>query len=407
MPSYIPPKRATEYIFYVALRAQANTKLFQANPTLAAGDVKVIKDGGAPANITTLPTAVSGGAVVKATLSAAEMTADNVTVLFQDASGVEWCDLMVNIQTAARQIDDLAFPTTSGRSMDVTATGAVGVDAGNVENGPLAANVTQIAGNGPAADSLKAVFDGTGAQMTLTKLRVTANDANGGVHITNSGGPGIKSESTGNNGHGIQGFGHGTGAGLRVNGGSSGVGLEAQGGSIAGAGMVAAGLGGGSGFLAFGSGGNEGIYALGNAAGAGLRASGGATGHGIRAQGGITSGDGINAAAQTAGDGIEAVGAGGGSDINADIQGSLSGSVGSVQAVTTAVAQSIADELLQRGVANVEATADTTSLAAVILAILESSLSGTTWTIRKTDGSTFVTKTVTTDPAAAPITGVT
>ncbi len=198
--------------------------------------------------------------------------------------------------------------------------------------GRIDANMGAISEDAAAADGLEAAFDGTGATMTLTKLRVAANDANGGVHISNSGGPGIKSESTGNNGHGIQGLGHGSGAGLRVNGGSSGVGLEAQGGSIAGAGMVAGGLGGGIGFFAFGSGGNEGIYALGQGAGAGLRATGGATGHGIRAQGGITSGDGINAAAQTAGDGIEAVGAGGGFDVNADIQGNLSGSIGSVGA---------------------------------------------------------------------------
>lgn len=67
----------------------------------------------------------------------------------------------------------------------------------------------------------------------------------------------------------------------------------------------------------------------------------------------------------------------------------------------------IADAALSRGVSNVEATADTTSLAAIILAILESSISGTTWTIRKTDSSTFVAKTVTVDADADPITGVT
>lgn len=67
----------------------------------------------------------------------------------------------------------------------------------------------------------------------------------------------------------------------------------------------------------------------------------------------------------------------------------------------------IADEVLKRGVSNVQDAADTTSLAAVILGILESSVSGTTWTIRKTGGTTFVTKTVTVDAAADPITGVT
>ena len=47
MPTYHTPKRATAYKFYVGLTDQANTKLLKANPTLAAGDVKVSKDGGA------------------------------------------------------------------------------------------------------------------------------------------------------------------------------------------------------------------------------------------------------------------------------------------------------------------------------------------------------------------------
>ena len=66
-----------------------------------------------------------------------------------------------------------------------------------------------------------------------------------------------------------------------------------------------------------------------------------------------------------------------------------------------------ADAILSRGVSNVQGTADTTSLCTVVLAMLESSISGTTWTIRKTDGTTFVTKTLTTAASADSITGVT
>jgi len=76
-------------------------------------------------------------------------------------------------------------------------------------------------------------------------------------------------------------------------------------------------------------------------------------------------------------------------------------------AIATATAQAIADEVLKRGAGNVEDAADAHSLVAIILATLESALSGTTWTIKKTDGTTFTTKTVTTDDTAAPITAVT
>jgi len=75
--------------------------------------------------------------------------------------------------------------------------------------------------------------------------------------------------------------------------------------------------------------------------------------------------------------------------------------------IATSAAQEIADATLIRGVSNVEDSADTTSLAGVILAIFESEVDGVTWTIRKTGGTVFVTKTLTTDVNAAPIVGVT
>lgn len=113
MPSYVTPKRATEYIFYISLVSQANTKIFQANPTIAAGDFKVSIDGGAEANPATLPAVTPASSKrVKITLSIAEMTGDNITVTCSDASGAEWCDLTINIQTSVRQIDDLATQTS-------------------------------------------------------------------------------------------------------------------------------------------------------------------------------------------------------------------------------------------------------------------------------------------------------
>lgn len=70
-------------------------------------------------------------------------------------------------------------------------------------------------------------------------------------------------------------------------------------------------------------------------------------------------------------------------------------------------ANAVADAVLGRGVSNVQDSADVTSLAGLILAVFESAIVGTTWTIRKTGGSTFTTKTVTVDASADPIVGVT
>ena len=131
--SGFPPKKNAAYIFYSSLVDTANRPDFKDTPTIAAGDFKVSTDGGALGNLATLPAVTPASSVmVKFSLSAGEMNGDNITVVCIDAAGAEWDDLLFNIQTATRQIDDLAFPNTSGRGIDVEATGEVGVDFGNI-----------------------------------------------------------------------------------------------------------------------------------------------------------------------------------------------------------------------------------------------------------------------------------
>lgn len=135
MTSYVPVRKndANGAIFYIALSPQTATGAFQANPTLAAGDFKISKDGGAFANLGTLPDVdPDSGKAVKVTLSQTETNADNIQIIGSDAAGAEWCDIFINIQTTARNIDDLAWPTTTGRSIDVTTTGEVGLDWANI-----------------------------------------------------------------------------------------------------------------------------------------------------------------------------------------------------------------------------------------------------------------------------------
>jgi len=135
MSSQVFPKKNAAFTFYVSLTSQASPNNFQASATLAAGDVKVAIDNGSFNNLTTLPVVTPAGSkTIKVDLSADEMNGDNIQVLFSDAAGAEWADLMVNIQTTARQVDDLAYPTVSGRSLDVSAGGEAGVDWGNVGN---------------------------------------------------------------------------------------------------------------------------------------------------------------------------------------------------------------------------------------------------------------------------------
>jgi len=71
------------------------------------------------------------------------------------------------------------------------------------------------------------------------------------------------------------------------------------------------------------------------------------------------------------------------------------------------VTNNLPDAILTRNVSNVESTAGEHTLCTVVLAMLEHSISGSTLTIKRTDGSTtHVTKTLTSDSGAAPITGI-
>lgn len=172
MTTYVTPKKNTAYKFFVGLVDQANTKLLKANPTIASGDFKVSIDGGALANLTTLPSvSPAAGRSVMIDLSASEMNGDNIVVKCIDAAGAEWCDLMVALQTTARQIDDLAYPATSGRSMVVDAAGLV--DATVVKVGPTGAGTAQTARD-IGANVLLSTGTGSG-QLDFTSGVVKAN----------------------------------------------------------------------------------------------------------------------------------------------------------------------------------------------------------------------------------------
>jgi hypothetical protein len=108
MPSYNPAKKNTQYIFYIFLRSQANSNIFQVNPTIASGDFKVSIDGGAFANLATLPVVTpAGGKAVKVTLSTSEMNGDNIAFYGSDVTGAEWADFAHNIQTTSQNFDGL------------------------------------------------------------------------------------------------------------------------------------------------------------------------------------------------------------------------------------------------------------------------------------------------------------
>ena len=132
MTTYQPPKQATEYIFYIGLVSQADTKLLQVNPTLAAGDAKVSTDGGGFTNLDTIPAVTpAAGRAVKVTLSIAEMTGSNVVVVFSDAADSEWCDQVINIHpVVSNQFDDLATWSSTTRTLTQSAASVTAAVSG-------------------------------------------------------------------------------------------------------------------------------------------------------------------------------------------------------------------------------------------------------------------------------------
>lgn len=281
MADYSTPVKNQEFKFDVVLYSQATGQVL-ANPTLASGDVKLWDTGAADwtTNITTLPSvSPSGSARVTVTVSASEMNNEEVAIKFSDAAGSEWHDLYIFISPQ---------------------------DAG--AGGTVDANLIQVDG--------VALADAT---LTLKKL-VVSNSAGNAVEFT----------STGSNGNGLQITGHGSGYGTRIFAGATGVGLGVSGGATSGGGIVVtttSGIG-----VNFTSDDNAGFY-VGSLATHAVQFIGTGTGAGLRVEGG-TSGNGITAVSGgTAGYGFSISGTDG--DIDANITGNLSGSVGSVTTVSS------------------------------------------------------------------------
>lgn len=98
-------------IYYGRLSLFKNSELVD-NPTIAAGDVTVVKADGSVANIATLPAVnVSDTRIIEFALSALEMVGSvgqSVTVLFEDQADDEWEPIVVDIPLDAYNLADMA-----------------------------------------------------------------------------------------------------------------------------------------------------------------------------------------------------------------------------------------------------------------------------------------------------------
>ena len=97
---YLRPKGIAFTLDGVPLIARG-TQDFAINPALAAGDVKIEKDGGAAANLATLPVVTpAGGSSVRVTCTADEANADRIVIRFVDQDNPKaWLDQVVIVET--------------------------------------------------------------------------------------------------------------------------------------------------------------------------------------------------------------------------------------------------------------------------------------------------------------------
>lgn len=161
-----PPVRGSAYTFYVSLVSQADTDIFQKTVTLAAGDVKVSKDGGAENNITSLPVEIGTSGILAVTLSSTEMTADVVTVRFSDAADDEWQDGFVEIRTMTDQLDGAGDSIAA--DVWAAATRTLTASAASTTATVSGSNITIVRG-----DTLSASLTGLGDLTGYTSLWFT------------------------------------------------------------------------------------------------------------------------------------------------------------------------------------------------------------------------------------------
>ena len=104
------------------IKAGSTDYALTADWTPAAGDVKVIKDGGAAANITTLPTFISGTATLTWSLSATECEATEIVIQVIDSATKAVQDQFFRLQTTKASALQVGVPQAVQSAGDTAIT---------------------------------------------------------------------------------------------------------------------------------------------------------------------------------------------------------------------------------------------------------------------------------------------
>lgn len=90
------PIKNEAYTFTTGLVSRSDPLVYQNEPTIEAGDIRISIDGEALSNVTNLPTV--SGSLVTISLTADEMGGDRIVIVFSDQAGDEWADWIIELQ---------------------------------------------------------------------------------------------------------------------------------------------------------------------------------------------------------------------------------------------------------------------------------------------------------------------
>ena len=145
MPQFNPPIKNSAYSFPAFLRSQADSTVFVSNATVGTVDVSISTEFGSWASLTNVPApAPAAGKQLMVSLSAAEMNADNITILFSDVAGAQWFDRAYNFQTVVGA--SWSTFNSSNDSVGLKAITHSGATIKGIENYANISNVTLHAG---------------------------------------------------------------------------------------------------------------------------------------------------------------------------------------------------------------------------------------------------------------------
>ena len=181
MASKWPAVKNSAYVFRCVLFAQSDNQI-KSNPSLSSGDWKVSIDGGAFANLATLPDVDPDSSVqVKVSLSADEMNGDEIMITAIDAAGDEWHSAAWVIHTVGQTFDTVdgnidSILTDTGTTLDallqdIPTTAELATALASADDAVLAAiaalnNLSSAGAQAAAAAALTAYGAATAGNVT-------------------------------------------------------------------------------------------------------------------------------------------------------------------------------------------------------------------------------------------------